>query len=336
MTTQGEKKSALKELQEYLPISIAIATISGFGYLFLYTAKHNLPFPLSLSSLPALLIVIMAVTVILILMFLCIVILPVLAKADTGKSYYLQLFDGNIFTLTFFKTYFIITGLCILFPAILLYITALFPNVYILKYYFWPLFLLLLLCPLSISAYFVWKKSVEHKSDTVAHVFLINIISFIGFFLFGLPILQFVLINISKESFKIGYPLGLSILIFINFILVTPGLDLSKYNNKKSFMIICSTIILFTLLVFPIGLFFTERSMSLLKLGGGYKSVFYIEKGVATNLPEFIMVDETKTKDLYVYLNIGDTKYVSLTKDPNKLIYGIRSKNIVAEVLYKE
>jgi len=331
MTDAPKKISVIEKIKTILPVAIAAATVTGFGYLFLYTTKHGIPFPLALSSLPSLLIATMAVAVVLGAIILCLMLLPAIAKSAASTSDYSNLFDKERFSKSNIKTYLETTGWCILLPVILLYMHAMFPQANIVTYFLWPSFLYALLS----SIHYVWKISKDKKKETAAVVLWINILSCVWIFSIVSIILKSIPHGISNWWFWLGYPAGLSILLIINYILIIPRFDIWENINRNSFIALFILSILFPLLISPIGEFLTDKSMYMLRLGGGYKSVFYLENNSADNMPKIIIDDKIKnsTKQVYVFLNIGDTKYVSLTDEKNKEIYGIKSKSIITEII---
>lgn len=331
MTDAPEKNSVLEKIRTILPVAIAAATVTGFGYLFLYTTKHGIPFPLALSSLPSLLIATMAVAVVLGAIILCLMLLPVIAKAAASTSDYSNLFDGESFSKSNIKTYLRTTGWCIFVPVILLYMHAMLPKGNIVGSFLGPSFLYALFR----SIYYVWKIAKDKKKETAAIALWINILSCVWIFFIVSIILENIPHGISNWWFWLGYPAVLFILLIINYILVMPRFNLWGNINKDSFVALCVLFVVFPLLISPIGQFLTDKSMYMLKLGGGYKSVFYLEKDVIGNMPESLIDDKMKnsTKQVYVFLNIGDTKYVSLTDEKNKEIYGIKSKSIITEII---
>lgn len=144
--------------------------------------------------------------------------------------------------------------------------------------------------------------------------------------------------GISNWWFWVGYPLGLFVFLLVNYILVNPHVKLFENINKNSFIAICIFLILFPILIYPIGQFLADKSMYILKLGGGYKAIFYLEKDMSNCMPVSLIdeKDKNSTKPVFVFLNIGETKYVSLTNESYKKIYGIKSKNITAEIIIPE
>lgn len=331
MTDNPEKNSVLEKIKTIMPVTIAASTVTGFGYLFLYTTKHGIPFPLALSSLPSLLIATMAVAVILGAIILCLMLLPAIAKAAASTSDYSNLFDEESFSKSNIKTYLETTGWCIFLPVILLYMHAMLPQGNIVTYFLWPSFLYALLS----SIHYVWKISNDKKKETAAVVLWINILSCVWIFFIVSIILKNIPHGISNWWFWLGYPAVLPIILIINYILVVPRFNIWENINRNSFSALCVLFVIFPLLISPIGEFLTDKSMYALKLGGGYKSVFYLEDNAANNMPKILIDEKIKnsTKQVYVFLNIGDTKYVSLTDENNKEIYGIKSKNIITEII---
>lgn len=333
MVIGSGKKITLEQVKIIFPVAIASSIVTGFGYLFLYTTKHGIPFPLSLSSLPSLLIVVMAVAVFLGAIILCFMFLPVIAQSDRNTSCYYDLYEDKKFSLKNTKTYLEITGYCAFLPVLMIYLSVAFSfsSNYIIKYFLFPSFLYSLLS----SSRYAWKLASDKKKETSGVVLLVNLLSCVWVSFLLLIILNNIPKGISDWWFWIGYPIGMIVFASINYLLVVPLFSVWESINTRSFIALCVMIVFFPLLVSPIGSFLTDKSMYILKLGGGYKAIFYLYKNASSSMPKIVMSNknENSTKQVYVFLDIGDTKYVSLTNDKKKVIYGIKAKDIIAEII---
>lgn len=321
----------LETIKNYIYLSTVGLIALGFAYLFIYTTKYGIPFPLELSALPSLLIVTMSVSVLIGMTLLFVLLLPAIAQLNHEKTGYSNIYKEHITSCRNINVFLKTTGWNIFLPMFLFYISAIFPDKNIIKYFLWPSFVYALVR----SGFYSWKISKNYKKETTAMVLWINFLSFLWIILVSNFILKSIPPKTPGLYFYIGYPVVLFLLISVNYFLVFPNPQLWKNINKKG-IIFCGIFFLFIpILVNPIGQFIVDKSMLILKIGGGYSAIYKFDPKDKDKIFKELVDDNgtNTTKEVSVLLNIGKTKYISSAD--SQAIYGIDSGLLTNEKITK-
>jgi len=330
----GPSTNILTIVNGNIKILTITTTVFGFFYLYLYTAKNGIPFPLSLSYLPTLLIINMGVALVILVFCLCIFLLPAIVQNSSTENAYSKIYPENNFrSIKNIRTYLRTFGWSLLLPMALVYISAIIPYSKLAMYFLLPAYFYALIR----VAFYTWHVSeAEDKKEAVAITIWVHLISLYWLFFVIILTYKFIPKGISDLWFYVGYfPFAL-ILILINYALVYPKFNFNRFFNKKTIFAIIIIVLISPILASPVGIFLTEKALFSLKLGGNYKAIFFLKNHKDTEYPSKIIEENNRTKELQVILNVGEIKYLRLHENEENIeIYSLHSQDIVSELIIK-
>lgn len=318
LKTKENIESALSFINQHLKTIVLF--ISGYGFInLIYFCKaNNIPFPLSFSALSMVFIIITVITLLLCVAIICVFLAPAFFQADLFEAIYQNDRYGLVKNILLFIG---LSGLFILLVSFIPYVE--FKNwiPYDIKWLYKIIYSTLLVTTVLISIYIINKIISKDRLTYVIMVLAFNLISCLW-----ILIVYFVL---SKFFTSINQ---ISILTPILIVLMIPCIYLFTLPKSKK-VFYCFLLIGFSMTI-SFASDYTRKALEICKLGGGYKTIYYIEKNNIENIPDTILsnIKTGETHEMSVLLNLGDMIYVRpINSNASQATYGIKRAYIASE-----
>jgi len=318
-----------------LPFLSFLFIAIGLLYILFYTLRNNIPFPLSLSALPALLIIIAIIASGLMIISISVLFLPLIVTMGNDKNVtnYLSL-NHDRSQLKKIFLYMRIFGNSILMIYFIFYLSVLFGNKLSMWYAIWPSYLYSLARTLC---YCNNKFNPKNKFDFLSSLSLANFLTFIWtlfvIVLFGSVAKLYIDLN-NKYLFHICYWLTAMFSLIFNYLQTMPNRTVvQNLKNPKVALILFLLLLLTPVFIPGLGGSLSEASLKVLKLGGGYKSTLFLSRASEKQLPSYIFASNNnnknlvKTKKITVLLNIGEEIFFKLPEQ--ETTFAINKKNVI-------
>jgi len=321
-----------------IKIGSIISMLMGFIYLLSFTADRGIPMPLSLAELPMLLISMFLLGLGVTLIVLGFIFLPAASKSKEFGVIFTVFSDNYISNIKVYMSLYAWPLLSFI-AFLLLSVT----TVSALTYWF------LVFVVIVIDVFILYKatrmsgKISDDNTFIFVYLYFLLIVSL--WMMIGLLFYIKVITSILPDRiiyFYIAIIVYAILTLSILFLMIMPSSIKNKDDKIKGskniyfWYVIAALIIVLPPVINPISVKLAEISLKIMGIGGGYQTIFFIDKKHIENIPYdvFNVNYSNRTVPLFVVLDVGKRVFVKLSKDDER-VYALPSNAIVSKIYWK-
>ncbi len=304
----------------------------GFIYLLSYTNANKITLPISLAELPTLLLSIFGLGSVLALILLGFIFLPTASKyGDMLSNDSIQIF-GDVRKENIFRFIFLLAVPLFIFLLWFVFsVVGLFDG--------WNINIILCLLAILSFGYAIYKLYSKSRLRVAGFALYLLMVSS-GWLLVGLVLVIKILANqfphITNNDLILFVVIYAILMLVVLLLMIVPGDD--QISIPRSFWVVIGMmVILLPPLINPLAVKLTEVSLNIMRIGGGYQTIYVIDEKYRDKLP-CVLVNQDypdRTPPLFVVLDVGGRIYVRTDNKDDEIVYTLPSEAVTTQIYWK-